>query len=191
MKKVEIIGALLGDVALPLVGFLFWDWGFYFIVLFFLFDIVFRSFFIGKRITLLPSMDIGGAFVVKSIALVIIEVFLLHVLIYFSLSPFDFFTELWGFLSYRELGIAQGLVLLPLLVLNEVLRIRNEKKLNTSQNLRFELLKNNQYAQFFRILLWLLFIAFSLLFSFQENLLVSLFILTLCIQPFWIYRNIQ
>ena len=191
MKKIEITSAILGDAVLPLVGFLFWDWGFYFIILFFLFDLVIRTLFLNKRIGLLPSIILPKAFLLKGIGLVVLEVVILHLLVYLSLNSISFPTEIWGFLSYEELGFAQGIILLPLLFLNEVIRIRNEKKLGTSQNVRFEILWNYQLSGLFRILFWSFLLILTFLFSISETTLVSILILTLCIQPFWIYRNIS
>ena len=191
MKKIEITSAILGDAVLPLVGFLFWDWGFYFIILFFLFDLVIRTLFLNKRIGLLPSIILPKAFLLKGIGLVVLEVVILHLLVYLSLNSISFPTEIWGFLSYEELGFAQGIILLPLLFLNEVIRIRNEKKLGTSQNVRFEILWNYQLSGLFRILFWSFLLILTFLFSISDTTLVSILILTLCIQPFWIYRNIS
>ncbi|OUT71785.1 MAG: hypothetical protein CBB76_03330 [Crocinitomicaceae bacterium TMED16] len=191
MKKLEIISAILGDAALPLVGFLFWDWGFYFITLFFLFDLVIRTLFLHKRIGFLPSIILPKAFLLKGIGFVVSEVLILHLLVYFSFNPISFTAEIWSFLSYEELGVAQGILLLPLLFLNEIIRIRNEKKLGTSQNVRFEILKNYQLSGLFRILFWSLLLFLTFLFSISETTLVAILIITLCIQPFWIYRNIS
>tara|TARA_E500000331_G_scaffold342697_1_gene376640 strand:+ start:890 stop:1465 length:576 start_codon:yes stop_codon:yes gene_type:complete len=191
VKKLEIISAILGDAALPLVGFLFWDWGFYFITLFFLFDLVIRTLFLHKRIGFLPSIILPKAFLLKGIGFVVSEVLILHLLVYFSFNPISFTAEIWSFLSYEELGVAQGILLLPLLFLNEIIRIRNEKKLGTSQNVRFEILKNYQLSGLFRILFWSLLLFLTFLFSISETTLVAILILTLCIQPFWIYRNIS
>ena len=191
MKKIEITSAILGDAVLPLVGFLFWDWGFYFIILFFLFDLVIRTLFLNKRIGLLPSIILPKAFLLKGIGLVVLEVVILHLLVYLSLNFISFPTEIWGFLSYEELGFAQGIILLPLLFLNEIIRIRNEKKLGTSQNVRFEILWNYQRSGLFRILFWSFLLILTFLFSISDTTLVSILILTLSIQPFWIYRNIS
>ncbi len=191
MKKIEIISAILGDAVLPLVGFLFWNWGFYFIVLFFLFDLVIRTLFLNKRIGLMPSIILPKAFFLKGIGLVVLEVWFLHLLVYFSFNSISFITEIWGFLTYKELGFAQGIILLPLLFLNEIIRIRNEKKLGIPQNVRFEILKNYQFSGLLRVLLWSFLFLLTFLFSISETTLVSILILTLCIQPFWIYRNIS
>ncbi|MBG38683.1 MAG: hypothetical protein CL857_02065 [Cryomorphaceae bacterium] len=189
MKKVEIISAILGDAMLPLVGFLFWDWGFYFIALFFLFDLVIRTLFLNKKLALLPSIVFPKGFFVKSVVLAALEIALLHFLSYVSLKPIIFTDEIWAFLSYEELGIAQGFLLLPLLFFNEVIRLRNEKKVGTPQNVRFEILKNSQLVGLVRIVFWSILIFGSCLFSVSETALVVLLILMLFVQPFWIYRN--
>ena len=191
MKKIEITSALIGDVALPLAGFFFWDWGFYFIALFFLFDISFRSVFLNKRVKLLPSMVFENRFVLKGVLLTVFEILALHILVILSISSIDFVSEFWSFLMYQEIGVAQGVVLLPLLILNEFMRIRNEQKMKVPQHVRFDIMINSQKIQLFRVLLWCLFMGLTMLIPFHETALVLIFIATLSIQPFWIYRNIS
>lgn len=191
MKKIEIIGALFGDAALPLLGFLFWDWGFYFIVLFFVFDILIRSFFLMKRVKNLPSMNINHRFALFGISMTFLELCLLHLLVFLTLTPIGFFKELCAFLSYEELGIAQGVVLIPLLIFNELFRIRNEQKAKVPQNVRFEILKSSQYFQFGRLILWCIVIVGSCFLDIKESVLVAVLIATLCVQPFYVFRNIS
>lgn len=191
MKRIEIIGALFGDAALPLLGFLFWDWGFYFIVLFFVFDILIRSFFLMKRVKNLPSMNINHRFALFGISMTFLELCLLHLLVFLTLTPIGFFKELWAFLSYEELGIAQGVVLIPLLIFNELFRIRNEQKAKVPQNVRFEILKSSKYFQFGRLILWCIVIVGSCFLDIKESVLVAVLIATLCVQPFYVFRNIS
>lgn len=191
MKRIEIIGALFGDAALPLLGFLFWDWGFYFIVLFFVFDNVIRSIFLNKRVKNLPSMNVNRRFALKGISITFLELCLLHLLVFLTLAPIEFFQEIWAFLSYEELGIAQGVLLIPLLVFNELFRIRNEMKANVPQNVRFEILKSSQYFQFGRLILWCIFIVGASFLDIKESVLVVVLIATLCVQPFYVFRNIS
>lgn len=191
MKRIEIIGALFGDAALPLLGFLFWEWGFYFIVLFFVFDILIRSFFLMKRVKNLPSMNINHRFALFGISMTLLELCLLHLLVFLTLTPIGFFKEFWAFLSYEELGIAQGVVLIPLLIFNELFRIRNEQKAKVPQNVRFEILKSSQYFQFGRLILWCIVIVGSCFLDIKESVLVAVLIATLCVQPFYVFRNIS
>jgi len=191
LKRIEIIGALFGDAALPLLGFLFWDWGFYFIVLFFVFDILIRSFFLMKRVKNLPSMNINHRFALVGISMTFLELSLLHLLVFLTLTPIGFFEELWAFLSYEEMGIAQGVVLIPLLIFNELFRIRNEQKAKVPQNVRFEILKSSQYFQFGRLILWCIVIVGSCFLDIKQSVLVAVLIATLCVQPFYVFRNIS
>ena len=191
MKRIEIIGALFGDAALPLLGFLFWDWGFYFIVLFFVFDILIRSFFLMKRVKNLPSMNINHRFALVGISMTFLELSLLHLLVFLTLTPIGFFEELWAFLSYEEMGIAQGVVLIPLLIFNELFRIRNEQKAKVPQNVRFEILKSSQYFQFGPLILWCIVIVGSCFLDIKQSVLVAVLIATLCVQPFYVFRNIS
>jgi len=191
LKRIEIIGALFGDAALPLLGFLFWDWGFYFIVLFFVFDILIRSFFLMKRVKNLPSMNINHRFALVGISMTLLELSLLHLLVFLTLTPIGFFEELWAFLSYEEMGIAQGVVLIPLLIFNELFRIRNEQKAKVPQNVRFEILKSSQYFQFGRLILWCIVIVGSCFLDIKQSVLVAVLIATLCVQPFYVFRNIS
>ena len=191
MKRIEIIGALFGDAALPLLGFLFWDWGFYFIVLFFVFDILIRSFFLMKRVKNLPSMNINHRFALVGISMTFLELSLLHLLVFLTLTPIGLFEELWAFLSYEEMGIAQGVVLIPLLIFNELFRIRNEQKAKVPQNVRFEILKSSQYFQFGRLILWCIVIVGSCFLDIKQSVLVAVLIATLCVQPFYVFRNIS
>jgi hypothetical protein len=94
-------------------------------------------------------------------------------------------------LSYEELGIAQGVLLIPLLVFNELFRIRNEMKAKVPQNVRFEILKSSQYFQFGRLILWCIFIVGASFLDIKESVLVVVLIATLCVQPFYVFRNIS
>ena len=115
MKKIEIISALLGDVALPLVGFLFWDWGFYFIVLFFLFDLIFKAFFLKKRLVILEEIKGRNRILFYAFLFSFVEVAVIHLIVIGAFPNMRIVDSLIDFLSYKELGIAQGVVLIPLL----------------------------------------------------------------------------
>ena len=86
-----------------------------------------------KRVKNLPSMNINHRFALVGISMTLLELSLLHLLVFLTLTPIGFFEELWAFLSYEEMGIAQGVVLIPLLIFNELFRIRNEQKAKVPQ----------------------------------------------------------
>jgi len=95
------------------------------------------------------------------------------------------------FLTYEEMGIAQGVVLLPLLLLNEVMKIRNENKMGIPYSVRAQVLSNNQDLQRYRILMWVLIYLLVLFFPVPEIFLIMAFFIFLTAQPFLVFRNIK
>ena len=191
MKKIEIISALLGDVALPLIGFLFWDWGFYFVSLFFLFDLLFRTFFIKRRLRPLGELKNRNTIIFKAFLFTFLEVILIHCIVVGAFSHTNIGDSFIYFLTYEEMGIAQGVVLLPLLLLNEVMKIRNENKMGVPYSVRAQVLINNQNIQRYRILLWVLIYLLVLFFPIPEIFLIMAFFIFLTAQPFLVFRNIK
>ena len=95
------------------------------------------------------------------------------------------------FLSYQELGIAQGVVLLPLLFLNEWMRIRNENKIAVPHAVRIQIIFNSQRVQRYRLMLWLAMSLAVLFFQVNELVLIITFFLFFIAQPFLVFRNIN
>lgn len=191
MKKVEIISALLGDVALPLAGFLFWDWGFYFISLFFLFDLFFRTLFLRRRLTPLIELENRNRILFKGFLFTFLEVLLIHCIVIGTFAQLSIGDSFMAFLSYEELGVSQGVVLLPLLLLNELMKMRNENKMGIPYSVRAQVILNTQNIQRYRILLWVLLYLIVLFFPIDELVLISTFFIFFVIQPFLVFRNIN
>ncbi|MDO7609693.1 MAG: hypothetical protein MUQ68_02475 [Crocinitomicaceae bacterium] len=191
MKKIEIFSALLGDVALPLIGFLFWDWGFYFISLFFLFDLLFRTLFIKRRLKPIDELKNRRAIIFKAFLFTFLEVILIHCIVVGAFPHTNIGDSFIYFLTYQEMGIAQGVVLLPLLLLNEVMKIRNENKMGIPYSIRAQVLSNNQDLQRYRILMWVLIYLLVLFFPIPEIFLIMAFFIFLTAQPFLVFRNIK
>ncbi|MBT5438192.1 hypothetical protein OAM07_04250 [Crocinitomicaceae bacterium] len=191
MKKIEIFSALLGDVALPLIGFLFWDWGFYFISLFFLFDLLFRTLFIKRRLKPIDELKNRRAIIFKAFLFTFLEVILIHCIVVGAFPHTNIGDSFIYFLTYEEMGIAQGVVLLPLLLLNEVMKIRNENKMGIPYSVRAQVLSNNQDLQRYRILMWVLIYLLVLFFPVPEIFLIMAFFIFLTAQPFLVFRNIK
>lgn len=191
MKKIEIFSALLGDVALPLIGFLFWDWGFYFISLFFLFDLLFRTLFIKRRLKPIDELKNRRAIIFKAFLFTFLEVILIHCIVVGAFPHTNIGDSFIYFLTYEEMGIAQGVVLLPILLLNEVMKIRNENKMGIPYSIRAQVLSNNQDLQRYRILMWVLIYLLVLFFPIPEIFLIMAFFIFLTAQPFLVFRNIK
>ena len=111
---------LLAEITIPLLGYFFWDWGFYFILLFFLLDyLVFVTFSFIKHRKIVEFRNTPYFFPIKEVLysfLILIFTFIFTFNAMPLIGPFDFESETWAFLSYTEMGIPQAFLLLPLLV---------------------------------------------------------------------------
>ena len=191
MKKIVIISPLLGDVAIPLVGFLFWGWGFYFIALFFLFDLLFRTLFLKKRVSTLPDFSQRNKFLFKGFLYPFIEFVLIHCIVVVSFSSLSIGDAFIDFLTYEDLGIQQGIVIIPLLFLNEVMKIRNEKKMGIPASVRTQILLNSQKVQVYRTVFWVILYLLVLFLNIPESILIIAFFIVLTVQPFVVFRNVN
>ena len=121
MKINPIYIQLIGDAAIPLAGFFWWEWSLYFILLFYIMDLL-----VAEGVTHLKSKKVvefrgeapkqwmlSGAI---SFLLLVIVVSTVHGAAFFIHPGIDFQKELWSFWTYEELGVQQGYVLLPLLL---------------------------------------------------------------------------
>lgn len=120
LARVRIIQAV-ADLAIPLLGYFFWNWDFYFILLFYLLDYkIFCVFSFVKFQKVIQYKGLEKKFpVVKlllTIALILIGFVAVIPALYQIDSAFDLLKNTWEFLSYKEMGIAQGIILIPLLI---------------------------------------------------------------------------
>ncbi len=111
---------LVAEIAIPLLGYFFWDWGFYFILLFFLLDyLVFLTFTFVKHRKIIDYRNTPYFFPTKQVLSTLL-LFIFTIIFIFSglplIGPFDFNRETWEFLSYKEMGIPQGFLLFPLVI---------------------------------------------------------------------------
>jgi hypothetical protein len=111
---------LAGEIAIPVLGYLFWSWSFYFLVLFYLLD-----FYAALGIFVLQDRKIRDynnegnspfrSYLVLAVLAMIISVFAIFGSSHLYPS-FSIVGETWKFLAYEEMGIPQGVLLVPLLV---------------------------------------------------------------------------
>jgi hypothetical protein len=119
MKPQLRIIQLFLEAAIPILGYLFWDWSVYFILLFYILDM-----FADYIITHLKSNKIlkaqggeksdwikWGIFGLLTFALAIS---MMHLAVYAMSPQIDFTKEVLAFWSFKELGLEQGYVLFPL-----------------------------------------------------------------------------
>lgn len=120
LAQVRIIQAF-ADLAIPLLGYFFWNWDFYFILLFYLLDYkIFCAFSFVKFQKVIQYKDLENNFPVVNLLLTIALIligFAAVIPALYQIDPaFDLLKNTWAFLSYKEMGIAQGIILIPLLI---------------------------------------------------------------------------
>ena len=152
MNRIEKISILLGDVALPLMGYLFWHWNLYFILLFFLLDQLSRTVFLPWRLKLtILSVKDKNKLIFRQFLLLLMELLVIHVTIYLQNPHIDFGKEILSFLTYKDMGIQQGFILLPLVIASEWMRINNELKLGIVGPRQIQIINQNKKNALFRI----------------------------------------
>ena len=113
---------LIGDSIIPLLGYFFWNWNLYFILIFYGID------FLTKEVLLhLKSIKINdfrkgenshwGKFALTSSLLLSFSIFLIQLSMPHIERNFDSLKELYAFWSLKDVGgIEQGYVLIPLII---------------------------------------------------------------------------
>ena len=107
---------------IPLLGFFFWDWGLYFILLFYFIDLLADHVMTHLKARKIIAFDrtqmkqwVRGG--ILSLSVLLIGVVVIHFAVFSIFPRIDFLNELFGFWTYKELGIQQGFILLPLVFL--------------------------------------------------------------------------
>ncbi len=177
MNRIERISVLLGDVALPLMGYFFWKWDLYFILLFFMLDQLARVALLHWRMKLteLASAE-KTKLIVQAAVLFFIEVILIHTLVFVHQNDIQFPQEFHNFLKYKDMGFAQGYILLPLIFVGEWMRINNELKMGIVGERQLKILHRSKINTFFRIGFFAIFIGVIALFPLPEWALVFSFL---------------
>lgn len=117
VKKIQAVA----DLAIPLLGYFYWNWDFYFILLFYTLDYkIFCAFSFIKchKISQYNGLDYKFPTVnlLSTIALFLTGFVAIVPALYQIDSAFDLLKNTWEFVSYKEMGIPQGIVLIPLLI---------------------------------------------------------------------------
>jgi len=132
MSSKTVYIKLIGDALIPILGFFFWNWSLYFIVLFYILDLLVREalvHFKTKKLQTYSEKVIPNDWIlngVKSGFLLVSLLTLVHILILFLHPNILFKEEITYFLTYKEMGVPQGLVLIPLVVFIGYANYQNE-----------------------------------------------------------------
>ncbi len=115
---------LAGDAVIPLLGLFLWNWSLYFILLFYFLDILVNEFIVhlkSRRITLFQQQKTAIKrwilYGFLSVAVLTIAFLMIHFAMRLIVPEINFSEELVAFWNYEEMGIKQGYVLVPLVLL--------------------------------------------------------------------------
>ena len=137
MKIQEKIVVLVGDIALPLIGFFFWNWGFYFITLYFILDQLAKQAFLIIRMNKIQlQFSVKALILSKSMMLFFFEVLIIILINYQMTVDFNPINGIIKFLTYEDMGVQQGIILIPLLIFAEWMKLKTEQKFKQSDELK-------------------------------------------------------
>lgn len=120
---------LVGDAVIPLLGFFLWNWNLYFILLFYFIDMLTKEVLLhvkSKKINQFTDNPLNpkrrndcSSWIKHGMLSCIIFTFILiliHLTMPCILPEFNAITEIQKFWFYKEMGIEQGYILVPLIV---------------------------------------------------------------------------
>lgn len=137
---------LIGELLIPILGYVFWDWSLYFLFLFLFIDLLMYQtlyFFKANKISLYTG-QIQSIFkkIAIGIALLLISAILFcgFTFVFNAIEQTDYKAEIIAFWKYKDMGIEQGYVLVPLVVITAIMSYKTEFILQRN----FEKTTNNQ-----------------------------------------------
>jgi hypothetical protein len=120
MNRQSKITQLIGDLAIPLIGYYFWGWNMLFILFFYILDVGVSTAFTFVKTKSINKFQQTNYYPWKHIFLIILGYFLTFYLVYFlilNISPkVSISKEILRFLLMKDMGLPQMVLLLPLLI---------------------------------------------------------------------------
>lgn len=121
---------LITDAIIPLLGYFFWHWNLYFIVLFYLLDYLAYEVFSHVKARKVSSLKLDNSTWLKlgivSVVLFVLNSVLVQITMKSLVPTIDFTKEIMAFWNYKDMGIEQGYFLLPLIVIAGYQRYKME-----------------------------------------------------------------
>jgi hypothetical protein len=155
------------DLLIPILGFLWWNWSIYFILLFLLLDLAVSEVLVNLKTKKIKSysekvvVKQWVTFGVYSFLLFIISSVAIHIGMKQIRFDINFTDEIYNFLSYKEMGVAQGIVLIPLVVLMGYSQYKTEFLIpQLFRGISFEKLWKNHFIVHFSLFGFILLMGF-------------------------------
>jgi hypothetical protein len=146
---------VFGEVVFPLFGIVFWNWTLDFVCWFYCIDqfvkMVFLLFFTPKK-----EGDLNGKTFGVSLWL-FCEVLMILCILF--LQSKDLSTSFQDFFFFKDMGIAQGYFLFPLVILGEYMKVKMDRKQNREAKSQSNERRKLQQLTYFKICFWGILIA--------------------------------
>ena len=177
MTRQEKISSLLGDVGIPILGFFFWNWSIYFICLFFLLDQVSKEVSGIIRIySLRQRVKFSNRIYFIHALSFILCLLAVHCYVYMLHPKINFLIELSNFFWFKDMGIAQGFVLIPMVFISERFRYQmNTKHFTDEMHVQHWYFHTIQLSAYF-----ILFLSMIILLTYIEMSEMVSFLILLC-----------
>jgi hypothetical protein len=122
---------VFSDALIPVLGYLFWEWDLFFIVLYYLLDLIVSEIFMHFKSRTIRLTQGGGmmqpaVYIITGIGIIATVLFLLRVFMLNLHPSMNLVSETIEFWQYKDLGIQQGYILLPLLAIVGYQRYKTE-----------------------------------------------------------------
>ena len=111
----------MADATIPILGYFLWDWGLFFIVLYYLLDLIVSEIFMHLKTREIRKFRFGSMthslrYIALGMSLIATTLLLVRLFILQIHPQTDVVKEVVAFLSYKDLGIAQGYLLIPVVI---------------------------------------------------------------------------
>jgi len=121
----------LADAIIPILGYFLWDWGLFFIVLYYLLDLIVSEIFMHLKTREIRMFRSGSMtnymkYIVLGMSLIASILLLVRIFIMQTHPQTDILEEIIAFCSYKDMGIAQGYLLIPLVIFVGYQRFKTE-----------------------------------------------------------------
>lgn len=127
---------VIGDAVIPLLGFFMWNWSLYFILIFYFLDLLVKEIIIQLKTKKTRDYHFSQRTIANnfpwfwnsclSFVLLIGTIYLAHFILSFLHQDFNPIKEILLFWNYKDMGIEQGYILVPLLILAGYMQYKNE-----------------------------------------------------------------
>lgn len=124
MLKRQLYIQLISNCIIPILGFWLWNWSLYFILLFYILDILSSEIVQFLKVKKIKEIQETGLIAIPTRTYSIVSILFLFLIILeintgmiLYHPKIEINMEIWVFLSYVEMGIPQGVVLIPLIAM--------------------------------------------------------------------------